>query len=114
MPPDPQKKRHHYVPICYLDGFTAAGGRIFAYRKDDPFPPLYLKPDEIAFERYYYSQPLLDGGRDNNTIENFFSKIETTWPPIVERIRGCQKYPARFRGDRRISLDAQGARTSGA
>lgn len=86
MSTEPEKKRHHYVPICYLNQFTDSKGRTFAYRKDDPLPPLHVPPSEIAFERYYYSQPLPEGGRDNNSVENFFSTIETTWPPIVDRI----------------------------
>jgi len=58
-----------------------------AYRKDEVLPPLHLRPSGVAFERYYYSQPLPEGGRDNNTLEDFFSDIETTWTPLVERLR---------------------------
>lgn len=55
-----EKKRLHYIPITYLDKFA---------------------------ERYYYSQPLPEGGHDNNTLEDFFSTIEGTWPPLVDRLR---------------------------
>lgn len=82
-----QKKRHHYIPIAYLNGFTDDAGKVVAYRKDNPTNPLHLKPSEIAFERFYYSQPLPEGGQDNNTLEDFFSAIESTWPPIVKRMR---------------------------
>src|SRR5207253_10423982 len=58
-----------------------------AYRKDEVLKPLHLRPSEIAFERYYYSQPLPEGGQDNNTLEDFFSTIEGTWPPLVDRLR---------------------------
>jgi hypothetical protein len=80
------KKRHHYVPIAYLRAFTGTDGRIWAYRKDAPETPLHVQPAAIAFERYYYSQPLEDGGRDHNTIEDFFSKLEGEWPPMVDRL----------------------------
>ena len=40
----------------------------------------------IAFERYYYSQPLPEGGRDNNTFEDFFGTIESKWTPLAERL----------------------------
>lgn len=80
----PQKKRHHYVPVTYLNRFTDAAGRVFAYRKDGPQKPLHLRPSEIAFERYYYSQPLPDGGQDNNRLEDAFSEVESTWPGIVD------------------------------
>lgn len=78
-----QKKRHHYVPITYLNNFTDSAERLFAYRKDDPIPPLHLKPSEIAFERYYYSQPMPEGAQDNNRLEDYFSTIESEWPDIV-------------------------------
>lgn len=81
---DVQKKRHHYVPVAYLDRFADSDGRIYAFRKDDPAKPLHLRPSEIAFERYYYSQPLPEGGQDNNRLENFFSKIEAGWPALID------------------------------
>lgn len=80
------KKRHHYIPIAYLRAFTGVDERVWAYRKDDPERPLHLKPAAIAFERYYYSQPLDDGGQDHNTIEDFFSKLEGEWPPLICRL----------------------------
>ena len=87
---DVQKKRHHYVPITYLNRFTDGGGRIYAYRKDDPAKSLHLRPSEIAFERYYYSQPLPEGGQDNNRLEDLFSKIETAWPGLVDDLSGAR------------------------
>jgi Protein of unknown function (DUF4238) len=81
------KKRHHYIPITYLDKFADDTGKGMAYRKDEVLKPLHLRPSAIAFERYYYSQPLPEGGRDNNTLEDFFSTIESTWPPLVDRLR---------------------------
>jgi Protein of unknown function (DUF4238) len=81
-----EKKRHHFIPITYLNKFADTEGRVFAYRKDDPETALHLRPDAIAFERYYYSQPLPDGGRDNNTFENFFGTIESTWNRLAERL----------------------------
>ena len=87
MPNQNRKKRHHYIPIAYLNQFTDESGRIYAYRKDEPEIPLYVKPDNIGFERYYYSQPLPEGGQDNNKLENFFSEDESTWPSVVERFQ---------------------------
>jgi Protein of unknown function (DUF4238) len=82
-----EKKRHHFIPITYLNKFADTEGKVFAYRKDDPQTALHLRPDAIAFERYYYSQPLPDGGRDNNKLENFFGTIESTWNPLAARLR---------------------------
>jgi hypothetical protein len=81
-----EKKRHHYIPITYLNRFTDDAGKVFAYRKDDAEKPLHLQPSAIAFERYYYSQPLPDGGRENNRFENFFGTIESTWNPLARKL----------------------------
>ena len=82
-----QKRRHHYIPVAYLSGFTNNQDKIVAYLKDQPSKPLTVDPKNIAFERYYYSQPLPDGGNDNNRLEDLFGTLESSWPPIVERIR---------------------------
>lgn len=79
-----QKKRHHYVPVAYLAKFTDVAGRIYAYRKDDPITPLHVRPSQIAFEKYYYSQPLPEGGQDNNRLEDLFSTVESSWPLLVD------------------------------
>lgn len=80
------KKKHHYVPVAYLRAFTGPEGRVWAYRKDEPEKPLHVQPATIAYERYYYSQPLEGGGRDHNTLEDFFSRLEGEWPPLVARL----------------------------
>jgi hypothetical protein len=79
-----QKKRHHYVPVAYLARFADSAGRLYAYPEDEPDRVLHLRPREIAFEKYYYSQPLPDGGQDNNRLEDLFSAVETWWPGLVE------------------------------
>jgi hypothetical protein len=82
------KKRHHYIPITYLNKFADSAGNIFADRSDSVSDKaLYMPPSAIAFERYYYSQPLPDGGQDNNTLEDFFGTIEGTWTPLLARIK---------------------------
>jgi hypothetical protein len=97
-----EKKRHHYIPITYLNKFSDTEGKVFAYRKDDPETALYLRPDAIAFERYYYSQPLPDGGRDNNKFENFFGTIESTWNPLAVRL--CSTVAANFTSSEFVDL----------
>src|ERR1700733_767520 len=81
------KKRHHFVPVGYLKGFCDEDEKIRAFLKDAPLnDKIHLKPDEIGFENYYYSQPLPDGGRNNNAIEDAFNKFETGWPALVVRL----------------------------
>lgn len=69
-----QKKRHHFVPKAYLKAFTNQRGQVFVYRKDNPGRALPAKPDATQFERYYYTQPLPEGGQDNNTLEDIFGE----------------------------------------
>ena len=64
--------------------FVDCAGRVYAYRKDDPEKLLHVRPSEIAFEKYYYSQPLPEGGRENNRFEEMFSAVETHWPRLVD------------------------------
>ena len=84
------KKRHHYVPKAYLKFFCDEAGKIRMYLKDDPDKVIHQAPDNVGFHKYYYSQPLPEGGMDHNTLEDVFSDIEAKWPPIVERLLQCE------------------------
>lgn len=81
-----EKKKHHYIPECYLKRFCDEQGQLIQYRKDDPERLSRHSPSNVAFHKYYYSQPLLEGGRDNNSLENLFCEIEAKWPTIVKRL----------------------------
>lgn len=81
-----EKKKHHYVPKAYLNFFCDKNGKLRVYLKDAPEKIIHQAPDNTAFENYYYSQPLPEGGTDNNSLEDFFSTIESVWPPIVKRL----------------------------
>jgi len=86
----PSKRRHHYVPVAYLKAFAAQDGMLTVYRKDNPEKPFRSAPESTAFEDYYYAQPLLDGGRDTNTLEDRFSDLESKWPGIVQRLTASE------------------------
>ena len=81
-----EKKRHHFVAEAYLAAFCNGDEKLCVYFKDKAGDFQFIRPNAIAFEKFYYSQPLPTGGRDNNSIEDFFSKIETRWPPLVQKI----------------------------
>ena len=81
------KKKHHFVPISYLEFFCDDKGRVFVYRKDDPERVIHQKPDNTGFHKHYYSQPLPDGGMDHNALEDRLCEFEGKWPPIVERLQ---------------------------
>ncbi|WP_430386098.1 DUF4238 domain-containing protein [Blastomonas fulva] len=76
-------KRHHYVPVTYLKGFTHNDGKLLVYRKDEPDKPFRQQPKATGFERYYYSQIAEDGTRDDDRFEQLFSEVESRYPNIV-------------------------------
>ena len=81
------KKRHHYIPKAYLKFFCNEEGKIRVYLKDNPNKVIHQAPDNTGFHKYYYSQPLPEGGKDHNALEDVFSEFETKWPPIVEGLQ---------------------------
>lgn len=81
-----QKRRHHFVPVTYLRGFTSGDGFLFAVRKDEPDRTIRIRPTEAAFRNYYYSQPLADGSMNHNALEDAFSTFESLWPQIVRTL----------------------------
>jgi Protein of unknown function (DUF4238) len=87
-----QKKKHHYIAQTYLKGFCGPDGKVCVYSKDRPTQSWWAAPQTIAFEKYYYSQPLPDGGQDNNRLEDLFSSIEDYWPLLVSRIENRQRH----------------------
>jgi hypothetical protein len=78
-----QKKRHHYVPVTYLKGFTDNNGFLLVSRKDEPERSIRVRPTEAGFRNYYYSQPLGDGTMNHNALEDVFSTFENEWPGLV-------------------------------
>jgi hypothetical protein len=82
-----EKKNHHFVPKAYLKAFANDDGRLVVYRKERARQPLHLLPDEVAFHKYYYSQPLPGGAQDNNTLEGLFERSEAKWPAFLAKIR---------------------------
>src|SRR5688572_21583975 len=81
-----KKKRHHYIPRAYLRFFSDESGKLRVYLKDQPGTVLHQSPDNTGLQRYYYSQPTPTGQRDDNSLENLFSKLEAKWPPLVRRM----------------------------
>jgi len=80
------KKRHHYVPKAYLKFFCNEEEKVLIYRKDDPEKPFLQSPNSFGFHKYYYSQPMPEGCKDHNSLENLFSEVESKWTSIAESI----------------------------
>ena len=59
-----ERKRHHFVSVTYLNAWVCGSAmKLHAYRSENASNPLHIRPDEIAFENYYYSQTRPDGTR---------------------------------------------------
>lgn len=76
----------------YLRGFSNPEGKVCVYSKDRPTHSWWAAPETIAFENYYFSQPLPGGDQDNNGLEDFFSSIEDYWPSLVSKIQNRQRH----------------------
>ena len=81
-----QKKRHHIVPVVYLDRFADDRGMVVVTRKDAPDVSTYSRPAETSFRRYYYSQPVESGAQNNNALEDIFSKMESEWDVVANTL----------------------------
>jgi|GEM_PF-1155291 len=81
------KKRHHYVSQFYLGGFTqpANESQLWVYEKGKA-EPFKASPENIGFERYYYSFEKADGTRDTNTVEDMYSKVEQSAAEVISKI----------------------------
>ncbi len=87
------KKRHHYIPQVYLEGFRIGTENLAVYRyeKHEGTPPKGIPPLNLALEQYYYAFDKEDE-RDTNTLEDMFSIVEAPYPDIVTRISNKEIY----------------------
>ena len=79
------KKRHHYIPVFYLKGFTRKDNCLYAYNKNDG-PVLESSPEGIAYENHYFSFMTPEGERDSETVENNIMSLECDFAKILEII----------------------------
>lgn len=96
-------KKHHLVSVTYMDGF-AADGRVWAYHDDRPDLPQRVRPPTVGYEKFYYSQKLPDGSRENHRFEDLWGVIEGVWPVTRQALRDRRLSPA-------ISLNTLGMAT---
>jgi hypothetical protein len=87
-------KRHHFISVTYMNGFTDASSRVYAFRAEDSAPALHLAPRSIGYQTYYYSQKTGDGGQENHRFEDLWSPIESVWPETMRAVRGRRLSPA--------------------
>ena len=82
------KKRHHYIPVFYLNGFTDKNGCLYIYDKDSK-PVFESSPDGIAYENHYFSFMTPHGERDSETVENAIMLLEGKFVRVIKKILNC-------------------------
>jgi len=83
------KKKHHYVPAFYLNGFTDSLNfdLVWIYQKEND--TIFCdKPKNIGFIKHYHTFTNGDGKKDSETIENILNKTwESPSSNIIKEIR---------------------------
>ena len=79
------KRRHHYIPVFYLNGFTGSDECLYVYNKDNK-PVFKSSPEGIAYEIDYFSFSTSEGVKDSETIENNISELEGQFAPVINKI----------------------------
>jgi len=81
------KKRHHYIPKFYLEGFIEAHHRpyLWVYEKGNA-RIIKATPADIAVEKHYFSFFTLSGEKDSDTLENAMAEIERDSAPVFKKI----------------------------
>lgn len=87
-------RKHHYLSITYMEGFTGPNGRVWAYFDNKPDDPQPSQPESIGYRKLYYSLPSKDGGRDDTFWEDHWNRVETVWPVTVAAARAKRLSPA--------------------
>jgi hypothetical protein len=92
MPP----KSHHYNPQVYLRQFVnpAAKKELWEYDLRTGHAKK-SSPKDSGCEDYYHSLELASGGRDDESIERSFQRIENQLPKLFEAIRNKQPVSVR-------------------
>lgn len=83
-----RKKRHHYIPKFYLEGFVDPNNKpyIWVYEKGNT-NVRKDKAKNIAFQKHYYSFTTKEGNKDSESLENALAKTEGQVAPILQKIR---------------------------
>lgn len=97
-------RKHHFISVTYMKGFTNEHGRVHVYRSEAPDTPHPMQPSAVGYENYYYSQPLPEGGQENHRLEDLWNSIETVWPETVRALQARRLSPA-------ITFNVQGMQT---
>jgi hypothetical protein len=79
------KKRHHYIPVFYLNGFANKDGCLYVYDKNDK-SVFESSPEGVAYENHYFSFMTPEGEKDSETVENNIMLLEGEFARIIKKI----------------------------
>lgn len=83
-----KKKRHHYIPRFYLNGFINPHDKpyIWVYEKGNS-SIIKVTAENIAVQKHYYSFRTSSGNIDSETFENALAEIEGKVAPTFQKIK---------------------------
>ncbi len=86
-----KKKRHHYIPRFYLNGFIDPANEpfVWVYQKGET-GIIKTTAENIALEKHYYSFTTPSGDKDSETFENVLSEMEGKAAPVVQKIKNYE------------------------
>lgn len=105
-----QVKHQHYVPRFLLKNFTDERGKlsVFGRGKGAWFR---AKPEDVAFQKYYYAERTDGGETDTQSIEKELSRIEGAGSAVVREMLSGAKLTTDQRADFALFLTTQDFRS---
>lgn len=87
------RRRHHFVPACYLASFTSAGDRDSTFHAVDLTTGAArpTTPNNEGWRRGFYNVDV--DGEDLELVENAFAEIEGHIAPILQQVARAQRLP---------------------
>lgn len=76
-------KRHHYLPKCYLKGFTHNGKQLFLYDKQDGIRPRNI---ERSFTLWNRNTMTLLNDEKSDWLEGMYARIESSSAYLFPKI----------------------------
>ena len=85
-----QKKRHHFIPVFYLEGFVDPYDQTHLWIYDKDCGEIRdASPRDAGLQKHFYSFTTPEGERDSVSFENALAQIEgqvaTSWRKIINR-----------------------------
>ncbi len=85
------KKKHHYLPRFYLEGFTKVDSNCLWVYEKGILEIRPSSPEAEGCQKFYHAFVTDEGKRDTNTIEDYFNKIETKTGILFAKIHQREK-----------------------